>query len=236
MIYALWPSVTTKNSDWNQRNLDQVNCPGGERHRGLWRTGNPCGKGQGRLADEFRGSKGTSKYPASPEEWRSWLSAPHLISEAPHRLWAQKLPIEIPSTILQGKVINTFQQWTTTKQIKRHQDTTPYILSIYISVDVCIYICIYMYTHARVPTLLNFKNIYIGLPWWRSGWESACQCRGHRFEPWSGKIPHAVEQLSPCATTTEPARLEPVLRNKRGRDSERPAHRDEEWVAPACHN
>ena len=31
------------------------------------------------------------------------------------------------------------------------------------------------------------------------------------------------------ATTTEPARLKPVLRNKRGRDSERPAHRDEEW-------
>ena len=28
---------------------------------------------------------------------------------------------------------------------------------------------------------------------------------------------------------TEPARLEPVLRNKRGRDGERPAHRDEEW-------
>ncbi|XP_057398263.1 EF-hand calcium-binding domain-containing protein 11-like isoform X20 [Balaenoptera acutorostrata] len=28
--------------------------------------------------------------------------------------------------------------------------------------------------------------------------------RGHRFEPWSRKIPHAAEQLSPCATTTEP--------------------------------
>ena len=28
---------------------------------------------------------------------------------------------------------------------------------------------------------------------------------------------------------TEPARLEPMLRNKRGHDSERPAHRDEEW-------
>ena len=27
----------------------------------------------------------------------------------------------------------------------------------------------------------------------------------------------------------EPARLEPVLRNKRGHDSERPTHRDEEW-------
>ena len=68
-----------------------------------------------------------------------------------------------------------------------------------------------------------------GLPWWRSGWESACQCRGHGSEPWSGKIPHAAEQLGPWATTTEPARLEPVLRNKRGRDSERAAHHDEEW-------
>ena len=30
------------------------------------------------------------------------------------------------------------------------------------------------------------------------------QRRGHGFEPWSGKIPHAAEQLSLCATTTEP--------------------------------
>ena len=58
---------------------------------------------------------------------------------------------------------------------------------------------------------------------------SACQCRGRGFEPWSGKIPHAAEQLGPWATATEPARLEPVLRNERGRDGERPAHRDEEW-------
>ena len=74
----------------------------------------------------------------------------------------------------------------------------------------------------------RLKNV-VGLPWWRSGWESACQCRGRGFEPWSGTIPHATEQLGPWATITEPARLEPVLRNKRGRDSERPAHRDEEW-------
>ena len=33
---------------------------------------------------------------------------------------------------------------------------------------------------------------------------------------------------SPWATTTEPARLEPVLRSGRGRDSERSAHRGEE--------
>ena len=31
-----------------------------------------------------------------------------------------------------------------------------------------------------------------------------------------------------AATTAEPAHLEPVLRNKRGRDSERPARHDEE--------
>ena len=80
----------------------------------------------------------------------------------------------------------------------------------------------------KQESLLELKRI-IGLPWWRSGWESTCQCRGHGFEPWSGKIPHATEQLGPWATTTEPARLEPVLCNKRGRDSERPAHRDEEW-------
>ena len=29
--------------------------------------------------------------------------------------------------------------------------------------------------------------------------------------------------------TTEPVHLEPVLRNKRGRGGERPAHCDEEW-------
>ena len=49
------------------------------------------------------------------------------------------------------------------------------------------------------------------------------------FKPWSGRIPHAADQLGPWATTTEPARLEPVLRNRRGRDSERPTHHDEEW-------
>ena len=43
------------------------------------------------------------------------------------------------------------------------------------------------------------------LPWWCSGWESACQCRGHGFEPWSGKIPHGTEQLSLCTTATKPA-------------------------------
>ena len=43
------------------------------------------------------------------------------------------------------------------------------------------------------------------------GWDSPSgpvvknpPARGHGFNPWSGEIPHAVEELSPCATTTEP--------------------------------
>ena len=89
------------------------------------------------------------------------------------------------------------------------------------------------------PERISFRfageiKSFTGLSWWHSGWESACQCRGHGFEPWSGKIPHAAEWLGPWATIAEPTRLEPVLRNKRGRDSERPAHRDEEWPPPAA--
>ena len=34
--------------------------------------------------------------------------------------------------------------------------------------------------------------------------QSSYQCGGHGLDPWSGKIPHAVEQLSPCTATTEP--------------------------------
>ena len=48
----------------------------------------------------------------------------------------------------------------------------------------------------------------MGLPWWLSGKESACLGRRHGFSPSSGKIPHAMEQLSPHATT-----IKPVLQN-----------------------
>ena len=34
--------------------------------------------------------------------------------------------------------------------------------------------------------------------------ESAFQNRGHGFDPLPGKIPHATEQLNPCATTSKP--------------------------------
>ena len=48
------------------------------------------------------------------------------------------------------------------------------------------------------------------LPWWLSGEETACQCRRHGFDPWDGKIPRASEQLSRCATTSEPVFWSPA--------------------------
>ena len=42
-----------------------------------------------------------------------------------------------------------------------------------------------------------------GLLWWYSGYKSAYRCRGLRFDPRPGKIPHAVEQLNLCVTTIE---------------------------------
>ena len=55
----------------------------------------------------------------------------------------------------------------------------------------------------------NIKKESSELPWWLSGKESTCQCRRHRFDPWSGEIPHATEQLSPWAATTEPVLTSP---------------------------
>ena len=42
------------------------------------------------------------------------------------------------------------------------------------------------------------QKIAGGFPWWSSDKESTRQCKGHVFNPWSGKIPHAVGQLSLC--------------------------------------
>ena len=36
-----------------------------------------------------------------------------------------------------------------------------------------------------------------GVSWWLGGKESACQCRGHGFDPWSGNDPT-------CSGATEP--------------------------------
>ena len=60
-----------------------------------------------------------------------------------------------------------------------------------------------------LSTLLMLKIVLQGLPWQSSGLESTLQCKGHWFDLWSGKIPHATKQLSLGATTTEPALWSP---------------------------
>ena len=51
-------------------------------------------------------------------------------------------------------------------------------------------------------------------PWWCSREESSCQCRGQGFDPWSGKISHAQEQLSLCATRARvPQQVRPSKRS-----------------------
>ena len=61
------------------------------------------------------------------------------------------------------------------------------------------------------------------------GQESACQCNGHQFNPQSRKIPNAAQQLSPCATTAEPACLESVL-HKRSHCNEMPTYCNKEQL------
>lgn len=61
--------------------------------------------------------------------------------------------------------------------------------------------------------------------------ESTYQCRGHRFDPWSRQIPHAMDQLSSCTAAPEsgshsyqsPQHLQPVFHSKRGHCSEKQA-------------
>ena len=65
------------------------------------------------------------------------------------------------------------------------------------------FLCFDFLKYTDQVCIIKILILLWGLPWWHSHWESACQCRGHGFEPWSRKIPHAAEQLSPCATTTE---------------------------------
>ena len=72
------------------------------------------------------------------------------------------------------------------------------------------------------------QNVLVWVPWWLSGEESACQCRRHEFDPWSGKISPAAKQLSLCA-------LEPELCDKRSHDHDKPVHCSQ-GVVPTCHN
>ena len=54
----------------------------------------------------------------------------------------------------------------------------------------------------------TYQKPVLGLRWWSSGYESVCQCRGHRFDPWSGKTPTRCGAAEPmrlraCAVQQE---------------------------------
>ena len=63
---------------------------------------------------------------------------------------------------------------------------------------------LYFLAQAQKCLLERNAELFVGipnqLPWWHSGLE----CGEHRFNPWSGKIPHATEQRSLYTTTAEP--------------------------------
>ena len=73
--------------------------------------------------------------------------------------------------------------------------------------------------------------VILGLPWWSRGEEFVCQCRGHGFNPWSGKIPYGTGQISLCIVTLSPHALEPVHRDSEPTHPE-PVHRDSEPTHP----
>ena len=56
---------------------------------------------------------------------------------------------------------------------------------------------------SRKSTENIHKRFIKEFPWWLSGKESTCQSRSHGFNPWSGRILPATEQLSPSTTTPE---------------------------------
>ena len=68
------------------------------------------------------------------------------------------------------------------------------------------------------PLEAALKSVPRGLPWWFCDEESAFYRRGHQFNPSSRKIPHAMEQLSPWATITEP-----MLYNKKNHPNDKPS-------------
>ena len=60
-----------------------------------------------------------------------------------------------------------------------------------------VYLALSYYSGPNSDITTQSRLLDPGLPWWSSGQEFALQCRGQGFDPRSGKIPHAEEQLSP---------------------------------------
>ena len=100
-----------------------------------------------------------------------------------------------------------------------------------------------------VSQLIISVKWYLGHSWCYCGQESACHCRRHKFDPWSGKISHVTEPWSSSALTTEPrgprllrlcaANTEAWVSRVCAPHQESPLQHEAcapQWrVAPACH-
>ena len=67
---------------------------------------------------------------------------------------------------------------------------------------------------------ISSEKKMLDLTWWSSSKESACQCRGHRFHPWSRKIGRAAKPS--CHSHWGLHTLEPVLCNERSHHDGQP--------------
>ena len=113
-----------------------------------------------------------------------------------------------------------------------------------------------MYIHGgQVMKQKDVKNakritcfkIYIGFPWWLGRKEYVCQCRGHSFDPWSGKNPTCQGAARSLRwKLLKPARLEPVFYKRchclrsphitSGKEPPRSATRESPHTATAASN
>ena len=74
-----------------------------------------------------------------------------------------------------------------------------------------IYVCIYVYIYTYIYEIWTHTGIWLSHKKRMKSWASLVAqwlsfhlpMQRTQFDPWHGEIPHATEQLSPCATTTE---------------------------------
>ena len=89
----------------------------------------------------------------------------------------------------------------------------------------------------RAQLVRSYLISTLGFPFWHSGYEPACRCRGHGFDPWSGEFSHAVlgatkpvnhNYSAQVLQVLKPEHPESVLRTKRSHHNEEPTHRRNE--------
>ena len=74
----------------------------------------------------------------------------------------------------------------------------------------------------EIPQTLCQKSLTTELP--GGPVDHWCQCRGHRFNPWSGKIPHATKQLTHAAQLLSPSAATTQARTPRACTPQQLAH------------